>query len=121
MKRKKKILIGIGILLFGILLWSFGFVNRYNFLTAKIDIMNGNPKIVTVGLPIFSNTELNLITEKYGFKNVNFGCMVTQSELNGIDAYNSVMERYLEKKNGMNWRKKYEKKIDSFIKIKRLN
>ncbi|MFY7669524.1 hypothetical protein ACOSP6_00415 [Tenacibaculum sp. MEBiC06402] len=121
MKRKKKIIIGIGILVFGISLWSFGIVNKYNFLTAKLDIMNHNPKIVTVGFPIFSHTELNMISEKYGFKNVNFGCIVTQSELNGIDFYNAVMEEYLEKKNGINWRKKYNKEIDSLIKIKRLN
>lgn len=118
MKHKKTILIASGILLLGILLWNYGFISRYNFFTAKIDIMNNNPKMVTIGLPIFSNTELNVITKKYGFKNVNFGCMVNQCELKGIDSYNAEIEKYLEKKNGVNWRTKYKKEIDSLIKKK---
>lgn len=116
---KKKIIIGI--LLFGILLYNFGIICKYNFLTAKIDILNEDLKIVTVGLPFFSNKELNGITKKYGFKNVNFGCIVTQHELNGINSYNSEMKRHLDKKNGLNWQQKYKKEIDSLIKIKRMN
>ena len=118
MTRKRKLIVGLGILLIGILLWNFGFINRYNFLTAKIDIMNGNPKIITVGLPIFTDNELNRITKKYGFKNVNFGCIVTQSQLNGIDSYNAEIETYLERKNGENWRIHYDQEIDSLIKTK---
>lgn len=47
--------------------------------------------------------------------------MVTQPELNGIDIYNAQIEKYLESKNGKNWRNQYDREIDSLFKIKDQN
>jgi hypothetical protein len=42
MTRRRKIISGIVILLIGIISWQFGLLNRYNYLSAKIDIMRKN-------------------------------------------------------------------------------
>lgn len=116
---KKKNLTLITILLFGIgfLLWIFGFFSRYNYLTAKSDIANNNPQIVFIGESILTSSDINTVSEKYGFKVVNFGCLVNQSEQNGIEIYNSQMNNYLDKLNGIGWESKYKKEIDSLMNL----
>lgn len=121
MKHKKKIIIGIGILLVGILFWQFGFFNRFNYLTAKIDIWRESPRIAMVGIPSYPcGVPCIGLKEKYGFHESNVGCIVTAPQLRGIDAYNAEIEKYLNKRNGKDWRKKYEAEMDSLIKNNRL-
>ncbi|MEY8867919.1 hypothetical protein AB9K24_00330 [Meridianimaribacter flavus] len=117
--RKKKNLIVIAILLVGIgfLLWNFGFFNRYNYLTAKSDISNNNPQIVFIGESMLTSSDINKVSKKYGFKVVNFGCLISQSEQNGIENYNSQMDNYLDELNGIGWESEYKKEIDSLMKL----
>lgn len=112
--------IGAFIFIAGIILWQFGFFNRFNYLTAQIDILTDSPRIVVTEIPLYepkidpvSYTGLN---EKYGFHQHYTGCNITHSELIGIDAYNSEIEKYLIKKNGINWKAKYQKEIKTLIK-----
>lgn len=44
--------------------------------------------------------------------------MVTQSQLNGINNYNSEIKKHLEQRNGINWFMKFEQEVDSIMKIK---
>ncbi|WP_074407630.1 MULTISPECIES: FEKKY domain-containing protein [Aquimarina] len=118
MNRKKIITIVILLLGIGITLSYFGFFNRFNYITAKLDITNNNPQKVLVGLPFISPTEMNKVSKKYGFKNIRFGCIISGMELNGIDMYNDQMDQYLTKINGVGWELKYNKEIDSLIKMK---
>ena len=97
----------------------YGLDEEYNYFTAKSDIENGKVQILETGLIL---PEPNVDWEKkqdaekraenqFGYKSVYLGCTVTH----GIDIYNSVMEDYLEKVNGKNWRTKKRKIIDSIM------
>ncbi|WP_025663556.1 FEKKY domain-containing protein [Aquimarina megaterium] len=117
MTLKKKIRIGIGILIIGISFWQFGLFNRFNYLTAKIDIWRDSPRIAMVGIPSYPcGVPCIGLNEEYGFHESNVGCLVTGPQLCGIDSYNAQIEKYLNKRNGKDWRKKYEAELDSLIK-----
>jgi len=87
----------------------------YNYISAKLDVKNGNIRIVHIGFrqPSLKDKEIDAVTEKYGFKNIYIGSDTTAGILSGIDNYNDVMEAYLKVKNGLNWRKSYQAEIDS--------
>ena len=118
MKRRKKIKIGIGILLVGITFWQFGLFHRFNYLTAKIDILNENPRVVETGPPMNLGVAEIGLNEKYGFRKYNTYCTGSGAKFNGIDAYSAEIEKYLKKRNGEDWRKKYHAELDSLIKSK---
>lgn len=120
MNRKAIIFIGILLISIGILFWNFGFFSQYNYLTAKSDITNGTPQKVLVGELMISPAEMNKVSEKYGFKNIGVGCMVSLAEINGINIYNEQIDKYLVESNEANWKSKYRQEIDSIIKLTRL-
>lgn len=90
----------------------------YNYITAKIDIQKGNAKLINVGFqkPIIFYNEIQIIEEKYGFKNIYIENEPSKKILTGIENYNSVFEGYLNLRNGNNWREKYQAEIDSIKK-----
>jgi hypothetical protein len=118
MTPRRKIKSGIVILLIGIISWQFGLLNRYNYLTAKIDIMREKPCLVEVGdvLSHFGIAE-NGLNQKYGFEQSTSGSFLSVTQLRGIESYNKEIEKFLIKRNGNNWRKKYKTELDSIIKI----
>lgn len=121
MKRKKKIIIGIGLILVGILFWQFGLFYRFNYFTAKIDCWRNSARIVTTELPIHPcGVPCIGLKEKYGFHEHYAGCIQSGSTIRGIDAYNAEIEKYLNIRNGKNWRTKYEVEMNLLIKNNRL-
>ena len=118
MTRKKKI--SFGILIVGIIFWQFGFFNRFNYLTAKIDGWRDSARIVTTEPPMHPcGVPCIGLKEKYGFHESNIGCVVTGPQIRGIDAYNTEIESYLNERNGEDWRKKYQAELDLLIKNNR--
>ncbi|MGH1384140.1 hypothetical protein [Kordia sp.] len=121
MTRKKKISFGIGILIVGIIFWQFGLFNRFNYLTAKIDSWRDSARIVTTGPPIHPcGVPCIGLKEKYGFHESNVGCVLTRPTIRGIEAYNAEIEKYLNKRNGKNWREKYQAEMYLLIKNNKL-
>ena len=118
MNRKTIIFSGIILILIGIGLWNYGFFNRFNYLTAKSDIKNNSPQKIIVGELMISPMEMDKISQKYGFTNVGFGCVVSGTELNGIEIYNDEIDQYLTNKNGTDWKVEYLKEIDSLTELK---
>ncbi|WP_047414179.1 hypothetical protein [Cellulophaga sp. Hel_I_12] len=118
MNRKTIIFSGIILILIGIGLWNYGFFSRFNYLTAKSDIANNSPQKILVGELTISPIEMDKISQKYGFTNVGFGCVVSGTELNGIEIYNAEIDKYLTNKNGTDWKVEYLKEIDSLTEIK---
>ena len=114
---KKSILISVLIIGIGLSLWNFGFFSRYNYLTAKNDIAKNNPQIVYVGESMLTPSDLNNVSKKYGFEIVGFGCTLSAVEQNGIEIYNSQMDNYLDKLNGIGWKSEYKREIDSLMKL----
>lgn len=57
---------------------------------------------------VFDSLEIN----KYGFYTMSTGCIIDVRN----DYYNEVVDKYLEKRNGKNWKKEYEKDILEIIK-----
>ena len=99
----------------------YGLNEEYNYFTAKQDIRKGKIQLLETGLILpdpNTNVDLNKkqdaekkTEEQFGYKSINLGCTVT----NGINIYNSVMENYLEKVNGKNWRTEERQMFDSLI------
>lgn len=118
MNRKRIIIIGILLIAIGLLLWNFGFFSSYNYLTAKADISNGKLQKIAIGEQLLMPKQKDEISQKYGFTNIAFGCVVSQSEINGIDIYNKQMDKHLTELNAENWKDKYRKEIDSLINLK---
>ncbi|MFD2890449.1 hypothetical protein ACFS5J_00260 [Flavobacterium chuncheonense] len=114
---KKTIFISITIFLIIFGSWNFGFFTRFNYLTAKNDIAKNKLQIVFVGESMLSIEDINKVSKKYGFKVINYGCIINRVEQNGIEIYNSKMDDYLGKLNSTNWKKNYEREIDSLMKL----
>lgn len=87
----------------------------YNYITAKLDIKNGNIKIISLGFQKDS-LKYNEAAKKYGFKNIFIENDPTEQIKSGINNYNEVMEGYLKVRNGLNWRNSYQNEIDSLLK-----
>ena len=87
----------------------------YNYITAKIDIQKGNAKLISVGSRISSpfDKEIDLLAKKYGFTNTYIESVTSKNVLTGIENYNSVIESFLNLRNGSSWREKYKAEIDS--------
>ncbi len=102
-------------LIVGIILRQFGLFTRFNYLTAKIDIWRDSPRIASYGLPYPCGVPCIGLKEKYGFHESNIGCLITGPQIRGINAYNAQIEKYLSKRNGKDWRKKYLAELDSLI------
>ena len=102
-----------------ILWWRYGVFSEYRYFAAKRDIKNGNIRLLGYGLPVISpkDNELDKVRTKYGFKTFNLGCTFSDEERRATNAYNRVMDDYLAKRNGKNWRTNYEREIDSIYKI----
>jgi len=121
MKRKKIIIIGIGILFVGILFWQFGLFNRFNYLTAKIDSWRDSARIVSTEPPLHAcGVPCIGLKEKYGFHEHYTSCVQTGPTIRGIKAYTAGIEKYLNKRNGKDWRKKYQAELNLLIENNRL-
>ncbi|MEO7308550.1 MAG: hypothetical protein ABIR78_05080, partial [Ferruginibacter sp.] len=102
-----------------IMLWqSYASSPEYNYVTAKLDIKNGNSRIVNVVDSIIPPKEggIQAIASKYGFKNVYLK-KISPGEMNGINQYNETIEIYLNFRNGPNWKYNYQKEIDSLYRV----
>jgi hypothetical protein len=91
----------------------------YNVATAKLDIKNGNAKIIHIGVPKITSKdkEIELLAASYGFKNVYIEKFTPQQTEKGINGYNKLVENYLRLRNGFNWKNKYQTEVDSLYKI----
>ena len=124
-KTRIKLTIPIAFILFSIanIIMSatnyYGLNEEYNYFSANRDIENGKIQLLETGLILpepnvnWDNKQKaeNKIEKKFGYRSVYLGCTLT----NGIDIYNSVMEDYLEKVNGRNWRTQRQRMLDSLM------
>jgi len=121
---RKRLLIGctIGVLIIttAYVLWQvFDLSADYNYATAKLDIKNGNVKVINIGAPKISskNKEIELVAARYGFKNIYIEKFTPQQTEKGIKNYNEMIENYLILRNGSNWKRNYQREVDSLYKI----
>ena len=91
----------------------------FNYITAKLDIKNGNIRIINTGyrIPSSKDKEIDMVAAKYGFKNIYIGNDTTKQKMNGIKNYNKITETYLALRNGNNWRNNFLREIDSIYRI----
>ncbi len=122
---KKRILIVVGLAILYFVLAKVGIMNRYNYITAKVDIASDIQRIIVFEKTETFNLQLKdriMLNEKYGFyysfKNKK---NLPKLYLKGVSSYNNVMLSYLESKNGKNWMKNYERDIDSLLILNGLN
>ena len=113
-------IVGFIILPIIIILWQLGFFYRFNYFTAKIDIIRKTPRLVITEIPLY-DSEIDPIpyiglNEKYGFHEHYTGCNVTKPQIRGIESYNTQIEKYLIVRNGNNWKAKYQAEIDTLVK-----
>jgi LAS superfamily LD-carboxypeptidase LdcB len=120
----KKILIAVFILILIIaaisMLWQTNeFSSTYNYATAKLDIKDGNARIIHLGLPKISSkdNEIEMVAARYGFKNIYIEKFTKNQTENGVKNYNELIETYLKFRNGPDWKTRYEKEVDSLYKV----
>jgi hypothetical protein len=121
---KKKIIIAASILLLVIIavsiLWSvFDLSSDYNYATAKIDIRNGEVKLIHVGAHKNSSkdNEIELVASRFGFQNIYIEQFTKEQTEKGIKDYNKLIDTYLSLRNGFNWKDNYQREVDSLYKI----
>lgn len=121
--RKRLLIIGfIFILIISIIsiLWRVDDLSAdYNYVTAKLDIKDGNVKIINIGIPKTSSKdkEIELVAGRYGFKNIYIEKYTPKQTEKGINNYNELIETYLALRNGSNWKSIYKKEVDSLYKV----
>ena len=88
---------------------------KYNYFTAKIDILLNNPIFVTPGFPKLNYDDANALAQDYKFKAKYAGCTVSGLGLFGIDNYNKQMKIYIDELNEEYWIHEYNMKYDSLV------
>ena len=120
--RKKLLITGIILVLLIAItstLWQYyDLSSDYNYATAKIDIKNGNIKIINVGVHRISSKdkEIEMVADRYGFKNIYIEKFTAKQTEKGIMNYNDLTGSYLTLRNGLNWKARYAKEVDSLYK-----
>jgi hypothetical protein len=106
------------LILFPIINYEFGFSDKYNYFIAKKDLKKGKIQIVSYGLQIPSGYEEEeaAIEREFGYKHIWEGCIISSK---GYIRYNNLMGEYLTKKNGKGWEKRFQKKLDSLMNVKK--
>jgi len=84
-----------------------GLFIRYNFVTAHYDLLGSNFRIIYYGEPaLYGEQEYNIV-ETLGFKIERaYGCNINRGIVNGINAYNGIMESYIENNICHSWKQK---------------
>ena len=120
----KKILIAVFILILLIaainMLWqTYEFSSDYNYATAKLDIKNGNARIIHAGAHKISSKdkEIEMVAARYGFTNIYIEKFTKTQTEKGVNNYNELIEAYLILRNGPDWKTRYEKEVDSLYKV----
>ncbi len=73
---------------------------------AVFDIATDNAKLIYSGWG-GQPEEIKVLQKKYGFQEYNLGCTVALHK--SMNQYNDVINQYLDRLNGRNWRITYEK------------
>ncbi len=91
----------------------------YNYGAAKLDIKNGEVKMIHLRLPITSSKdkEIEAVAARYGFKNIYIEKFTAQQTEKGIHDYNELIGTYLILRNGAGWEKSYQREVDSLYKV----
>ena len=117
---KKTIIIGVGVIALVIGAWLLYFKPSqphtefaFSASKAKRDIENGEVKLISFGI-VGPDKATEFISLKYGFREYNLGCIVSHEK--GLEDYQSIVGDYLKKRNGPDWRVRYDHEIDSFWK-----
>jgi hypothetical protein len=120
--RKRLIIIGIIVISLVAIVYTvwqvYDLSSDYNYATAKIDIKNGQVKIINIGKPKVSSRgkEIEMVASRYGFKNIYIEKYTPQQAEKGVKNYNELMEAYLVLPNGTNWKARYKKEVDALYK-----
>lgn len=122
-KRRISLTVPIAVILFSLsnlyqtIAYEYGFDEEYNSYAAQRDIKHGKVQILSTGLPVEAHSAeyekaQEEIEKQFGYKSVWLGCSWTP----GIAKYNETVEEYLNERNGIGWRSKWQQKLDSLRK-----
>ena len=89
----------------------------FNKEQAVYDVRSGQVRLITFGIA-GPNSEMNKVASKYGFQEVNAGCVVSYSPEE--KEYIELVTSYLEKRNGVGWKARYNKELDSLSKAQEI-
>lgn len=93
-------------------IYYFGLNEPYNYFSAKRDLKNGKIQLLFAGQLIGENEKteqaIDSLDKSYGITYLNVGI-----ETRGLERYNEVIESYLKKQYGKNWKANYTRQVDS--------
>jgi hypothetical protein len=131
-KIKKKLSKIIAISITGISLILITFIchcdgtyfTKYNYFTARKDILKGKIQFVSFGNVVYSSDTImkisRLVDSHFGYNNIVAGCHLQSREYEIAEKYyNQKMRDYLEKRNGKDWKKKSNQLFSSLYTIER--
>lgn len=84
---------------------------------ALADIRKGDIHLIAYGTPdFFMMDKIDSLAKQYGFYYKNEGCVIDVTSDAYSKIYNKVMVDFLEKRNGKNWMKRFDRDADAIEK-----
>jgi len=108
----------------GAIVWLTRTPAPYSAAAAEKDLSRGVVRLYSYGLSAVQmanhtpTQRIDAVYAKYGFKEENLGCMVTDEQIQQISQYNSVVERYLNKRHGNGWRENFTRELFAALGVK---
>jgi len=119
---KRKMITLIGLILIISVLSKIGVISEYNYFTAQYYKLTDKARVVGYygenpwrGLDW---EQYQFLVKKYDFtkpsvKRENYN----KFEQRGIESFNKQMELYLNKRDGKDWKERYNKDVDSILRL----
>ena len=87
-------------------------------IEAKENIKNGKVKLILVGNRYFCPPldQQNELAKKYGYEIKHICTLQISDGIELHDGYNKIINQYLDKRNGKNWRKQYVNELNELCK-----
>jgi hypothetical protein len=121
-KTAKRIAIaGSIVILLTFLNFTTGIFTPYNYLTAQIDILNKNYRLIRYGEREITDSIAVKVSPQFGFKYELTNCNATYPIINGVKAYNDLMTRQLDRTYGSDWFFDWEDLTDSLFRESRID
>lgn len=88
---------------------------KFDKSKALEDILTNHVKVLSYGIT-GPSIEMDLIANKYGFREYNLGCVRFHDEEQ--EEYQAIIDKYLEWRNGKDWKAKYTEEMNDLFKYR---
>lgn len=102
--------------------FSTGIFTPFNYFSAQFDIINKNYRLLHYGEINATDSIAMTVSPKFGFKyEIVAHCAISTPLVNGIQIYNNLMTRQLDKTYGSDWFFDFEDHVDTLFRESRVD